>query len=161
MAEHDVVLYEKNESIAILTFNRPEALNALNTEVNIQLVDKLDTAEKDAEVKVIVLTGSGEKAFVAGADIKEMTDMDAMGAREHALKAKRAVDRICHLTKPVIAAVNGFCLGGGMEYALACDFRVASENARFGLPEINLDIMPGSAGTQRLPRLIGMGKQRN
>jgi enoyl-CoA hydratase len=160
MAGHDVVLYEKKENIAILTFNRPEALNALNTEVNIQLIDMLDAAEKDLEVKVIVLTGSGKKAFVAGADIKEMTDMDAMRAREHALKAKRAVDRIYHLTKPVIAAVNGFCLGGGMEYALACDFRVASENAQFGLPEINLGIMPGSAGTQRLPRLIGMGKAK-
>ncbi|MBN2517174.1 MAG: enoyl-CoA hydratase/isomerase family protein [Deltaproteobacteria bacterium] len=160
MARHGVVLYEKKENIAILTFNRPEALNALNTEVNIQLIDKLDTAEKDAHVKVIVLTGSGEKAFVAGADIKEMIDMDAMRAREHALKAKRAVDKIYHLTKPVIAAVNGFCLGGGMEYALACDFRVASDNARFGLPEINLGIMPGSAGTQRLPRLIGIGKAK-
>jgi enoyl-CoA hydratase len=160
MTGHDFVLYEKKENIAILTFNRPEALNALNTEVNIQLIDMLDTAEKDAEVRVLILTGSGKKAFVAGADIKEMTDMDAVGAREHALKAKRAVDRIYHLTKPVIAAVNGFCLGGGMEYALACDFRVASENAQFGLPEINLGIMPGSAGTQRLPRLIGMGKAK-
>jgi enoyl-CoA hydratase len=160
MTGHDFVLYEKKENIAILTFNRPEALNALNTEVNIQLIDMLDTAEKDAEVRVLILTGSGKKAFVAGADIKEMTDMDAIGAREHALKAKRAVDRIYHLTKPVIAAVNGFCLGGGMEYALACDFRVASENAQFGLPEINLGIMPGSAGTQRLPRLIGMGKAK-
>jgi len=160
MAGHDVVLYEKKETIAILTFNRPESLNALNTEVNIQLIEMLDAAEKDVEVKVIVLTGSGKKAFVAGADIKEMTKMDAMRAREHALKAKRAVDRIYHLTKPVIAAVNGFCLGGGMEYALACDFRVASENAQFGLPEINLGIMPGSAGTQRLPRLIGMGKAK-
>ncbi|MBT8491290.1 MAG: enoyl-CoA hydratase/isomerase family protein [Deltaproteobacteria bacterium] len=160
MTGHDVVLYEKKETIAILTFNRPEALNALNTEVNIQLIEMLDVAEKDTEVNVVVLTGSGKKAFVAGADIKEMTDMDAMRAREHALKAKRAVDRIYHLTKPVIAAVNGFCLGGGMEYALACDFRVASENAQFGLPEINLGIMPGSAGTQRLPRLIGMGKAK-
>ena len=160
MAGHDVVLYEKKGNIAILTFNRPEALNALNTKVNLRLIDMLDTAEKDNEVKVIVLTGSGEKAFVAGADIKEMMDMDAMNAREHALKAKRAVDKIFHLTKPVIAAINGFCLGGGMEYALACDFRVASENARFGLPEINLGIMPGSAGTQRLPRLIGMGKAK-
>jgi enoyl-CoA hydratase len=160
MTGHDFVLYEKKENIAILTFNLPEALNALNTEVNIQLIDMLDTVEKDAEVRVLILTGSGKKAFVAGADIKEMTDMDAIGAREHALKAKRAVDRIYHLTKPVIAAVNGFCLGGGMEYALACDFRVASENAQFGLPEINLGIMPGSAGTQRLPRLIGMGKAK-
>jgi enoyl-CoA hydratase len=160
MRGRDVVLYEKKDNIAILTFNRPEALNALNTEVNIQLIDMLDTAEKDTEVRVIVLTGSGEKAFVAGADIKEMTDMDAIGAREHALKAKRAVDKIYHLAKPVIAAVNGFCLGGGMEYALACDFRVASENAQFGLPEINLGIMPGSAGTQRLPRLVGMGKAK-
>jgi len=156
----NVVLYEKKEDIAIITFNRPDSLNALNTDVNIKLIELLDKAEKDDEVGVVILTGSGEKAFVAGADIKEMLNMDPIGAREHAIRAKGAADKIYDLKKPVIAAINGFCLGGGMEYAMACDFRVASDNARFGLPEINLGIMPGSAGTQRLPRLIGMRKAK-
>lgn len=156
----DVVLYKKRDAIAIITFNRPGALNALNTDVNIKLIELLDRAEKDGEVKAVVLTGSGDKAFVAGADIKEMLNMEPIGAREHAIRAKKSADKIYYLKKPVIAAINGFCLGGGMEYAMACDFRVASENAKFGLPEINLGIMPGSAGTQRLPRLIGMGKAK-
>ena len=155
-----VVLYEKKEDIAIITFNRPDSLNALNTDVNIRLIELLDKAEKDDEVGVVILTGSGEKAFVAGADIKEMLNMDPIGAREHAIRAKGAADKIYDLKKPVIAAINGFCLGGGMEYSMACDFRVASDNARFGLPEINIGITPGSAGTQRLPRLIGMGKAK-
>lgn len=158
--EQDVVLYEKIDRVALVTFNRPAALNALNGEVNAMLIASLDRAEQDAEVKVVVLTGSKGKAFVAGADIKEMVSMNPIAAREHALKAKKAADKIAYLKKPVIAAVNGFCLGGGMEYALACDFRVASEKARFGLPEITLGIMPGSAGTQRLPRIIGMGRAK-
>jgi enoyl-CoA hydratase len=159
MEEH-VVLYEKKENIALLTFNRPGALNALNTEVNLKLIDLLEKAEADSDVRVIILTGSGEKAFVAGADIKEMMNMDAMAAREHAIRATRVTDIIWNLKKPVIAAVHGFCLGGGLEYALACDIRIASEKARFALPEINLGIMPGSCGTQRLPRLIGLTKAK-
>ncbi|OPY87951.1 MAG: putative enoyl-CoA hydratase echA8 [Smithella sp. PtaU1.Bin162] len=155
-----VVLYEKKENIAIITFNRPGALNALNTEVNLKLIELLLTAENDEEVKVVILTGSGNKAFVAGADIKEMMTMNSMQARAHALKAKRVTDTIWNLGKPVIAAINGFCLGGGMEYALACDLRTASENAKFGLPEVNLGILPGSAGTQRLPRLIGLARAK-
>jgi enoyl-CoA hydratase len=158
--EQDVVLYERIDRVALITFNRPAALNALNGEVNAMLIASLDRAEQDDEVKVVVLTGSKGKAFVAGADIKEMVSMNPIAAREHALKAKKAADRIAYLKKPVIAAINGFCLGGGMEYALACDFRVASEKARFGLPEITLGIMPGSAGTQRLPRIIGMGRAK-
>lgn len=158
--EQDVVLYEKIDRVALVTFNRPAALNALNGEVNAMLIASLDRAEQDAEVKVVVLTGSKGKAFVAGADIKEMVTMNPIAAREHALKAKKAADKIAYLKKPVIAAVNGFCLGGGMEYALACDFRVASEKARFGLPEITLGIMPGSAGTQRLSRIVGIGRAK-
>ena len=160
MSSEDVVRYEKQGHLAILTFNRPEALNALNTVVNLKLIELLDRAESDSEVRVIILKGSGEKAFVAGADIKEMMNMSAMEAREHALRAKRVTDRIWNLQKPVIAAIQGFCLGGGLEYALACDLRIAADNARFGLPEINLGILPGGAGTQRLPRLIGLTKAK-
>jgi enoyl-CoA hydratase len=156
----EVVLYERQENIAWLTFNRPEALNALNTEVNLALTDCLNRAEADPEVRVIILKGSGDKAFVAGADIKEMMTMSAMEAREHAIRAKRVTDTIWNLKKPVIAAIQGFCLGGGLEYALACDLRIASEKAKFGLPEINLGIMPGGAGTQRLARLVGLTKAK-
>jgi enoyl-CoA hydratase len=157
MENKHIVTFEIIGNIAIVTFNRPESMNALSSQVNRRLVELLDMAEIDEKVKVIVLTGAGEKAFVAGGDIKEMLELDAMGARAYALQAKRAVDKIYNLSKPVIAAINGFCLGGGLEYAMACDFRVASENAKFGLPEINIGIMPGSSGTQRLPRVIGMG----
>ncbi len=160
MEDAEVVLYEKRGNVALVTFNRPKALNALNTQVNLALIDTLARAEDDADVKVVVLTGAGEKAFVAGADIKEMQSLGAVEARQFALNARKAVERIYHLKKPVIAAVNGFCFGGGLEYALACDFRVASDNAKFALPEITLGIIPGSAGTQRLPRLIGMGKAK-
>ena len=160
MEANQLILYVKNNSIAILTFNRPVSLNALNTEVNKKLVELLDEAEADSEIRVVILTGSGEKAFIAGADIKEMQNLNSIGAREFALNAKRAADKIYNLKKPVIAAINGFCLGGGLEYALACDIRLASENAKFALPEITLGIMPGSAGTQRLSRLIGVGKAK-
>ncbi|HEU19325.1 MAG TPA: crotonase [Deltaproteobacteria bacterium] len=160
MEKRDVVLYEIKECVAIITINRPDALNALNRDVNVKLVQLLDDAEKDEQAKVIVLTGSGTKAFVAGGDINEMANLDAIGARNYALQAKRAVDALYTCSKPVIAAINGLCLGGGLEYAMACDFRVASENAKFGQPEINIGIMPGSGGTQRLPRYIGMGKAK-
>ena len=158
--EEQVVLYKKDENIALITFNRPQALNALNTEVNLKLIELLLQAENDEGIKVVVLTGSGNKAFVAGADIKEMMEMTSLTARAYALRAKRVTDTIWNLEKPVIAAINGFCLGGGMEYAMACDLRTASETAKFGLPEINLGIMPGSAGTQRLPRLIGLARAK-
>lgn len=160
MIDSGLILYEKREKTAVLTFNRPGALNALNTEVNLKLIELLDRAQADSEVRVIVLTGSGDKAFVAGADIIEMMNMDAMQARFHAIRAKRVTDKLWNLSKPVIAAINGFCLGGGLEYALACDLRIASEKARFGLPEINLGILPGGGGTQRLPRLIGLTKAK-
>jgi len=153
------MILEKKEELAVLTFNRPEALNALNTDVNSKLIELLLQAERDDAIKVIVLTGSG-KAFVAGGDIKEMYGKDPMAARAYALQAKRVMDTIWNLGKPVIAAINGLCLGGGMEYAMACDLRTASETAKFGQPEINIGIMPGSAGTQRLPRLIGMTKAK-
>ena len=153
----EIVLYETVEKIAIITFNRPQLHNALNREVNARLIELLNVAEDDDDVKVVILTGAGEKCFAAGGDVKEMAVLDPLSAREYALQAKRAVDKLYSLKKPVIAAINGLCLGGGFEYAMACDFRVASENAKFGQPEINLGVMPGSCGTQRLPRLIGMG----
>ncbi len=157
MSETDLILFEKRNGTAVLTFNRPQALNAINSSLNAELAAALDRIEGDKEIKVVVLTGSGDKAFIAGADIKEMQSMDAIAAREFALKAKQTVDKLYNFSKPVIAAINGYCLGGGLEYAMACDFRVASANARFALPEISIGIMPGSGGTQRLPRLIGMG----
>lgn len=160
MDNRKIILYETKDNIALISFNRPQALNALSQEVNIRLIEALDRAEQGAEIKVVVLTGTGEKAFVAGADIKEMHRLDPIGARDFALHARRAVDKISNLRKPIIAAVNGFCFGGGLEYALACDFRVASENAKFGQPEITLGIIPGSGGTQRLPRIVGMGKAK-
>jgi enoyl-CoA hydratase len=160
MTESDLIIYEKKEKIAVVTFNRPAALNALNTQVNLKLIELLDRAEADPDIRVIILTGSGDKAFVAGADIIEMMNMDAMQARLHAIRAKRVTDKIWNLSMPVIAAINGFCLGGGLEYALACDLRIASEKARFGLPEINLGILPGGGGTQRLARIIGMTKAK-
>ncbi len=156
----EIALYQKEENIAWITFNRPEALNALNADMNRAIIDCLERAEADPEVRVIILKGSGDKAFVAGADIKEMMSASAMEARELALKAKRVPDTIWNLKKPVIAAIQGFCLGGGLEYAMACDLRIASENAKLGLPEITLGIMPGSGGTQRLPRLVGLTKAK-
>jgi len=160
MNQAEVVLYEKQEAIAFLTFNRPEAMNALNTEVNLKLIELLGRAEDDPDVRVVILKGAGDKAFVAGGDIREMLGKDAMGARDYALAAKRVIDRIWNLKKPVIAAIQGFCLGGGLEYALACDLRTASEKARFAVPEINIGIMPGSAGTQRLARMIGITRAK-
>ncbi len=160
MTEKNVVLYEKQEGLAWITFNRPEALNALNTAVNHALIDCLNQADADPDVRVVILKGAGNKAFVAGADIKEMMSMSAMEAREHAIRAKRVTDTMWNLKKPIIAAIQGFCLGGGLEYALACDLRIAAENAKMGLPEINLGIMPGGAGTQRLARIVGLTKAK-
>jgi len=160
MTNKEVVLYEKSEGIAFLTINRTEALNALNSAVNIKLIELLGRAEEDRDVRVIILTGSGDKAFIAGGDIKEMINKNAMDARDYALAAKRVTDKIWNLKKPVIAAIQGLCLGGGLEYALACDLRTASDKARFAQPEINIGIMPGSAGTQRLSRLIGITKAK-
>jgi enoyl-CoA hydratase len=158
--EDKIVLYEKIENIALITFNRPKALNALNSAVNWELITLLKEAEDDDEIKVVILTGAGDKAFIAGSDIKEMSVIEPMGAREFALRCKRVTDKIWNLKKPVIAAINGFCLGGGLEYAMCCDIRIASQDAKFGQPEVTLGILPGSGGTQRLPRLIGFAKAK-
>jgi enoyl-CoA hydratase len=154
---YEHVLFEKRDGIAWLTLNRPEVLNALNA----KLVDELDRAfgeaAEDDAVSVLVLTGSGEKAFAAGADISEIHRKDALGGVAMAEKGQRVLRRLETMGKPSIAAVNGFALGGGCEIAMACTIRIASEKAKFGQPEVNLGIVPGYAGTQRLPRIVGRG----
>jgi len=149
------IIYKASDGIATITFNRPKALNALNRELLDEFVAALEQIAGDETVKVLVLTGAGEKAFVAGADITEIARCTPLQAKRFAARGQAAINRLQALEIPVIAAVNGFALGGGTEMALACDFVYASEKARFGLPEITLGIIPGFGGTQRLPRLIG------
>ncbi len=151
------LLQERRGPVAILTFDRPEALNALNQELLHELDQALVEVEKDDAVGAIVLTGSGDRSFVAGADISEFPSLDVWAAGSFAERTLSIFRRIEMSPKPSIAAVNGFCLGGGMELALSCDIRLAAENARFGQPEINLGIIPGWGGTQRLGRLVGPG----
>ena len=153
--EYKNLLIETTEGVATLTVNRPQSLNALNSELLGELKCAFQELERDAAVKVVVLTGAGEKAFVAGADIREMADMNAFEGHAFALKGQRVMLAIEKMRKPVIAAVNGFALGGGLELALACDFIYASEKAKIGFPEVTLGIMPGFGGTQNLARLIG------
>jgi enoyl-CoA hydratase len=145
------------DRIAWITLQRPEKLNALNNEVLKELEQAFASLEFDDQVGAVVLTGSGEKAFVAGADIAELASLDTASARRQALAGQAVFERIESFPKPVIAAVNGFALGGGCELALACHIRIASENAKFGLPEVSLGVIPGYGGTQRLPRLVGKG----
>jgi len=154
------LLVEKSDGIATVTVNRPKALNALNEETLKELLACFAGLEADVSLRVVILTGAGEKAFVAGADIAAMKDLDAVAARDFALLGQKVMHLIEHLSKPVIAAVNGFALGGGCELALACDIRLAGNNARFGQPEVNLGVIPGFGGTQRLPRLIGKGRAK-
>ena len=150
------LLIETDGGITILTINRPQSLNAFNSEVLQELENALTDLSKDEAVKAVIVTGAGEKAFVAGADIKGLAAIDGSGqATEFSRYAQRVLLLIEQMGKPVIAAVNGFALGGGMELALACDFIYASENAKFGLPEVGLGILPGWGGTQNLARLIG------
>lgn len=149
---------EIKNSIVILTINRPEKLNALNTDTLAELKIAFTELKKDDNVKVIVITGSGEKAFIAGADIAELNKLDMINGKEFSEKGQAVFNLIEQFEKPVIAAVNGFALGGGCELALACHIRLASENAKFGQPEVNLGIIPGYGGTQRLARLVNSGK---
>jgi enoyl-CoA hydratase len=153
------LITEFSSGITTITINRPKKLNALNRETIEELHTALSIAEEEAETKVIVITGSGEKAFVAGADISEFADFDVLQGAELAAKGQEILfDFVQNLTTPVIAAVNGFALGGGLELAMACHFRVASNNAKMGLPEVSLGVIPGYGGTQRLPQLIGKGR---
>jgi enoyl-CoA hydratase/carnithine racemase len=150
--------YEKKNQIAFVTITRPKVLNALNAPTMQELSRAFRSVRDDDDVRVAILTGDGEKAFVAGADINEFTALDAIEGRAFALRGQALFSEIENCGKPVIAAVNGFALGGGCELALACTIRIASENARFGQPESKLGIIPGSGGTQRLPRLVGKGR---
>lgn len=152
------LLYEKTDGIARVTINRPAVRNALNAQTIRELKTAFDQAKNDPEVRVVILTGSGEKAFVAGADINELATQTPVSGKEYSLAGQAVFDGIENLGKPVIAAVNGFALGGGCELAMACTFRIASENAVFGQPEVKLGIMPGYGGSQRLPRLVGKGR---
>jgi len=154
----DTLLLERDGAIATITINRPKVLNALNSQTLDELRRALLELQRDADVRVVILTGAGEKSFVAGADINELAVQTPTGGREHALAGQHVFDLIENLGKPVIAAVNGYALGGGCELAMACTLRIAADTARLGQPEITLGLLPGYAGTQRLPRLVGKGK---
>src|SRR5467141_3928784 len=152
------VLYEKKGAIAYLTLNRPRVLNALNTKTWEDLRTAFEAARDDEEVRGVILTGAGDKAFIAGADISELAQLTAVGGEEASSFGQAVLNLIENLGKPVIAAVNGFALGGGCETAMACTLRIAAEHAKFGQPEVALGIIPGGGGTQRLPRLVGKGR---
>ena len=158
--EFKYIIYEKSGGIATITLNRPEALNAFSKEVIEEILKALEDVKADENTRVVILTGAGEKAFSAGADIKAMKGMNALKARELSLMGEKLCDALENLEKPVIAAINGYALGGGLEVAMACDIRIASENARMGQTEINIGLIPGWGGTQRLTRLIGKTKAK-
>jgi enoyl-CoA hydratase len=155
---YETLLYEKRNGIGYVTVNRPAKLNALNRQVMEELLDCFQALARDDEVRAAIVTGAGEKAFIAGADINELAAQSPVGGKEMSLRGQKLLDFIENLGKPVIAAINGYALGGGCELAMACTLRVASENARLGQPEVKLGIIPGYAGTQRLPRLVGKGR---
>jgi enoyl-CoA hydratase len=152
------LIVERDGPVAVLTINRPQVLNALNSTTLDELRRAVLDAKRDQDIRALVVTGAGDKAFVAGADIGELAVQTPTSAREHALTGQHVFDLIEHLGKPVIAAINGYALGGGCELAMACTLRVAADTARIGQPEISLGIIPGYAGTQRLSRLVGSGR---
>jgi enoyl-CoA hydratase len=151
------ILFERKNSIAYVTVNRPKVLNALDMATMDELRTAFHDIKRDVGIRVVILTGSGEKAFIAGADISELAKNDPVTAKEYALRGQNVLNLIENLGKPVIACINGFALGGGCEIALACTMRLASDNAKLGQPEVKLGIIPGYGGTQRLPRLVGKG----
>ncbi len=155
--EYKNLLFEEDNNIAKVTINRPEKLNALNNETFVELNQLFNYIQKTETISVVIITGAGEKAFVAGADIKELSVLDRKSGSEFSLFGQSIFNQIENLNKPVIAAINGYALGGGCELALACHIRIASTNAMFGQPEVNLGIIPGYGGTQRLARQIGKG----
>jgi enoyl-CoA hydratase/carnithine racemase len=155
---YENILFEKKNSIAYVTVNRPKVLNALNMATMDELRSAFHDIKNDAGVRVVILTGSGEKAFIAGADINELAAHDAVSGKEYTHRGQSVLNLIENLGKPVIACLNGFTLGGGCEIAMACTMRLASDNAKIGQPEVKLGIIPGYGGTQRLPRLVGKGR---
>ena len=157
MANYETITIEKRGAVAVLTINRPDKLNALNSKVHAEGVAALDELKQDESVRVLVITGSGEKSFIAGADISEFAGQTPVTER-NVFFGRSLFNSLDTFPKPVIAMINGFCLGGGNELAMACDIRIATEKARFGQPEINLGIIPGGGGTQRLTNLIGETK---
>jgi enoyl-CoA hydratase len=158
--DYKYIIYEKNDGIATIMLNRPEAMNAFSKDVVSEILNALEDLRNDDAVRVVVLTGAGEKAFSAGADIKSMIGMTALKARELSLMGEKLCHALENLEKPVIAALNGYALGGGLEVAMSCDLRIASETARMGQTEVNIGLIPGWGGTQRLTRLVGMTKAK-
>jgi 3-hydroxypropionyl-coenzyme A dehydratase len=160
MSSMKYIQFEPQGDIAIVRINRPEALNAMNTDVISELSRAIDIIAADDGIKVVIITGAGERAFCAGADISYMVNIEPMQAEKYATSAQAVINKIEKLEKPVIAAVNGFALGGGCELAMACDIRIASSNAKIGQPEVTIGIPPGWGGTQRLMRLVGPAKAK-
>jgi len=152
------IIYEKKDGVATITLNRPKALNALNTAVMTELRTAIHDADEDESMRVIVITGAGDRAFCAGADIPELQSKSPIEARNWSMWLQMITREIEAIQTPVIAKINGFCLGGGLELAMSCDFRIASDKSKFGQPEINLGVIPGAGGTQRLTRLVGRTK---
>lgn len=155
---YETLIYEKKDNIGVLTINRPDRLNAISNQLTSELKRFLDEVEDDDSLRVLIITGAGDKAFVAGADIKELEERDALIGRKVSRLRQEVFSQIENLSIPAIAAVNGYALGGGLELALACSIRISSEKAQFGAPEVKLGIIPGDGGTQRLPRLVGLGR---
>jgi len=155
--KYENILYEKSEGIATITINRPNVLNALNMQALQEISSCMDDAEEDETVKVIVITGAGDRSFCTGLDLKAIKGLTPLNAMNQDLLGQKLTKKIEELRKPVIAAINGYALGGGLELAMSCDLRIASENARLGQTELNVGLIPGWGGTQRLPRLVGRG----
>jgi 3-hydroxypropionyl-coenzyme A dehydratase len=160
MSSMKYIQLEPQGDIAIVRINRPEALNAMNTDVISELSKAMNIVAADDSIKVVIITGAGDRSFCAGADISYMVDIEPMQAERYATSAQAVINKIAGLEKPVIAAVNGFALGGGCELAMACDIRIASSNAKIGQPEVTIGIPPGWGGTQRLMRLVGPAKAK-
>ena len=160
MTQYQTILLETSAPIAILTVNRPQVLNALNDQVIADIDSAFSVIEADSSIRVVILTGAGEKAFIAGADINELKVCDVAGGIAKSLRGQAVLNKMEQSRLVVIAAINGFALGGGCELACACDIRLAADTARMGQPEVNLGIIPGYGGTQRFPRLVGKGKAK-